>query len=337
MFHSSEPSSRVPSTTRRLAVAGILLAAGTVCGAFAQPAQPAAQGRTLKLISGSIAGTSTDIIARLISQKLGERLGVSVIVENRAGAGGLIAAESVAKGAPDGSSLLITGSNHSTSAAMRKTSPFDPVNDFAWVSTVTTYPMILATAPNSRFKSLDELIAFAKANPRKVSFSSVGVGTAHHLIGEWLNAALEMEMVHVPYRGSPLALLDVLGGSVDLMIDTATYVVPQVRQGKLKPLAVSSKAAMEELPGVATLNKYVPGMEYESWIGLAAPRGMPAELVRQYNAEVRYVIELPEIKQRFVDLGAVAKPSTTGEFRSLVERDLVQWRRVIESRNISVQ
>jgi len=315
----------------------LLVIATMLClPAFSQSA-PAAQGRTVKLVSGSAAGGSTDLIGRLISQRLGERLGQPVIVENRTGAGGVIAADAVAKAAPDGAMLLITASNHSTGAAMRKFSPFDAVNDFSWISMLTAYSMVIATAPNSRFKTMGELIAFAKANPNKVSFSSVGVGTGHHLVGEWLNAELGLNMVHVPYRGSPLALADVLGGQVDLMIDTATYLVPQVRQGTLRPLAVTGKTPLEDLPGIPTLSKFVPGMEYESWMGLIGPKGMPPELVRQYNADLKYVLELPEIKERFAAMGATVKASTPDEFKSLAAREIVHWKRIIQSQNIPLQ
>jgi tripartite-type tricarboxylate transporter receptor subunit TctC len=270
----------------------------------------------------------------LIGPKLGERRGATVIVDNKLGAGGMIAAESVANARPDGSSLLITASNHSTGAAMRKSSPFDAIRDFSWISSLTTYGMVLAVGPNSRHKSLQDLLAFAKANPKAVSFSSVGVGTAHHLLGEWINAELGIELTHVPYKGSPLALTDLLGGQIDMMIDTATFVVPQSRQGKLKPLAVTTRGPSEDLPGVPTLNSFIAGMEYDSWIGITGPKGMPAELVQQLNQDLREIVNLPDIRQRFIDMGAAPKVGTPDEFRQLAEKDLAQWRKVIDNRNI---
>lgn len=293
--------------------------------------------RTIRLVSGSAPGGSTDLIGRLIAPKLGEKRGATVIVENRAGAGGVIAAESVATAKPDGTSLLITASNHSTGAAMRLTSPFDAIRDFSWISSLTSYGMVLAVAPSSRHKSLAELLAVAKSKPKGVSFSSVGVGTAHHLLGEWINAELGLELTHVPYRGSPLALTDLLGGQIDLMIDTATFVVPQSRQGKLRPLAVTTRVPSEDLPGIPTLNSQIQGMEYYSWIGLTGPKGMSPEMVAQLNQDISEIINMPDIRQRFIDMGAAPKASSSDEFRQLAEKDLAQWRKVIDNRKIARQ
>lgn len=290
--------------------------------------------RTIRLVSGSAPGGSTDLIGRLIAPKLGERRGATVIVENKMGAGGVIAADSVATAKPDGTSLLITASNHSTGAVMRKVSPFDAIKDFTWISSLTTYGMVLAVGPNSRHKTLTDLLAFAKANPKAVSFSSVGVGTAHHLLGEWINAELGIELTHIPYRGSPLALTDLLGGQIDMMIDTATYVVPQSRQGKMRPLAVTTRLPTADLPGVPTLSSMIPGMEYESWIGLTGPKGMPADLVQQLNQDLREIVSMPDVRQRFLDMGAAPRVSSPDEFRQLAERDIAQWRKVVDSRNI---
>jgi len=309
-------------------------AAFMALGPFIQGSASAQGQRTIRLVSGSAPGGSTDLFGRLIGPKLGERRGATVIVDNKLGAGGMIAAESVANARPDGSSLLITASNHSTGAAMRKSSPFDAIRDFSWISSLTTYGMVLAVGPNSRHKSLQDLLAFAKANPKAVSFSSVGVGTAHHLLGEWINAELGIELTHVPYKGSPLALTDLLGGQIDMMIDTATFVVPQSRQGKLKPLAVTTRGPSEDLPGVPTLNSFIAGMEYDSWIGITGPKGMPAELVQQLNQDLREIVNLPDIRQRFIDMGAAPKVGTPDEFRQLAEKDLTQWRKVIDNRNI---
>ncbi|MEI7784001.1 MAG: tripartite tricarboxylate transporter substrate binding protein [Betaproteobacteria bacterium] len=330
LIESSGPAARPRRRTVLLASAAFMALGPAVQGSARAQAQ-----RTIRLVSGSAPGSSTDLFGRLIGPKLAERRGATVIVDNKLGAGGLIAAESVATARPDGSSLLITASNHSIGAALRKSSPFDAIRDFSWISSLTTYGMVLAVGPNSRHKSLPELLAFAKANPQAVSFSSVGVGTAHHLLGEWINAELGIELTHVPYKGSPLALTDLLGGQIDMMIDTATFVVPQSRQGKLKPLAVSTRNPSEDLPGVPTLSSFIAGMEYDSWIGITGPKGMSAELVQQLNQDLREIASLPDIRQRFIEMGAAPKVGTPEEFRRLAERDLVQWRKVIDSRNIA--
>ena len=293
--------------------------------------------KTIRIVSGSIPGTSTDIGARLFSPALGERLGQSIIVDNRPGAGGLLALQNIIASKPDGMSLVITAANHSIGAAIRKVTPFDAVGDFTWISTIATYPMVIAVSPNSSIKSMDDLVNYAKQNPGRVSFSSVGIGTAHHLIGEWLNAELGLEMVHIPYKGSPGALVDVLSGQVDVMIDTATFALQQVKQGKLRALAVSTKKPSDDFPGVPTLNQTIPGFEYESWIALAGPKGMSAEVVQQINQELRVVLATPEIKKRFADIGAVSVASTSQELKQSVEVDILRWKKVIDSRKIPLQ
>jgi tripartite-type tricarboxylate transporter receptor subunit TctC len=260
-----------------------------------------------------------------------------VIVENKLGAGGMIAAESVANARPDGSSLLITASNHSTGAAMRKSSPFDAIRDFSWISSLTTYGMVLAVGPNSRHKSLQDLLAFAKANPRVVSFSSVGVGTAHHLLGEWINAELGIELTHVPYKGSPLALTDLLGGQIDMMIDTATFVVPQSRQGKLKPLATTGPTRSSSLPELPTMIEAgFPGYISTAWFGIVAPAGTPKEIIARLNAEGQKVTKSPDFIKRMNELGYDIVGGSPEQMGAMIQEELKRWGPVVKTSGAQV-
>lgn len=221
---------------------------------FAQ-AQTDYPNKPIRIIVGFTAGGSTDIVARLVAAKMQASWGQPVIVENKPGAGGAIAADFVAKSPADGYIILLPPSGHSSSAAMRKTLPYDPISDFSWISTITTYGMMFAVRPESPIQSVEDLIKAAKANPSKLSYYSVGVGTGHHLIGEWLNAAAGIEINHVPYRGSAAALPDFMGGQVDVMIDTMTFALTQAQTGKAKPLAVTSRKRLAELPNVPVMSE----------------------------------------------------------------------------------
>jgi tripartite-type tricarboxylate transporter receptor subunit TctC len=320
--------------TSRRTLLRATLASAAIGGLPAAGRAQAWPDRPIRLLVGFAPGGSSDVVARLLAQRIAAPLGQPVVVENRVGAGGLLAAEAVSRGPADGYTWVLLPSGHATQAAILRRMPMDPVEGFAWIGTLTTYPMVIGVAPESPMRTLRDLVDRARATPGKLSFTSVGVGTAHHLLGEWINAELGIELTHVPYKGSPLALTDLLGGQIDMMIDTATFVVPQSRQGKLQPLAVTTRGPSEDLPGVPTLNSFIAGMEYDSWIGITGPKGMPAELVQQLNQDLREIVNLPDIRQRFIDMGAAPKVGTPDEFRQLAEKDLAQWRKVIDNRNI---
>jgi tripartite-type tricarboxylate transporter receptor subunit TctC len=302
--------------------------------AFAQADYP---NKPIRIIVGFTAGGSTDIVARLVAAKMQASFGQPVVVENKPGAGGAIAAEFVAKSAPDGYTILLPPSGHSSSAAMRKSLPYDAVNDFAWISTITTYGMMFAVRPGSPIQTVEDLIKHAKASPNKLSYYSVGVGTGHHLIGEWLNTAAGIEINHVPYRGSAAALPDFMGGQVDVMVDTMTFALTQAQAGKAKPLAVTSKRRLVELPHVPTMSEKVPGFVYESWIGLAGPKGLSPAIVQKINAEIAQIVKMPDIQARLKDIGATPQSSTPEEFRNLVASDIETFTKVIKLRNIPLE
>jgi tripartite-type tricarboxylate transporter receptor subunit TctC len=243
----------------------------------------------------------------------------------------------VARAEPDGQTLLFTASWHSTAAAIKATLPYDSLADFTFVSTLTTYGMVLAVRPEAPFGRLEDLVAAARARPGTLSFYSVGIGSAHHLIGEWLNAATGAELVHVPYRGSSVALPDFLSGRVDLMVETMTVALALARSGEARPLAVTARERLAELPEVRLTSEIVPGFAYESWLGLLGPPGMPPPLLGRLNREVGEIVALPEVAARLRELGAVPRASTPEAFRRRVAEEIAQFGRIVEARNIPRQ
>ncbi|MFN0299666.1 MAG: tripartite tricarboxylate transporter substrate-binding protein [Burkholderiales bacterium] len=289
------------------------------------------------MIVGGTPASSGDIGARLLSTKLAERLGQPVIVENKPGATGALAAAEVARAEPDGHVLLFTASWHSTAAAVKKSLPYDTLNDFNFVSTFMTYGMILGVRPASPFKRLEDLITFAKANPGKLTFYSVGAGSAHHLIGEWINSLTGAELVHVPYKGSPAAFPDFLAGRIDVMIDTMTFGLTQVTGGKARALAITSREPMPELPGVPTMSTVLPELEYESWLGLLAPRGMAPKLLERVNREVREIALQPDVAARIRDLGGIPRTSSPAEFPARCEREIARFKSIVAACRIPME
>jgi len=306
--------------------------------AFALGAQ--AQGypeRPVRLVVGFPPGGSSDTVARVVAHHLAPLLGQPVVVENRPGAGGVIGSEAVAKAAPDGHTLLLATAGHSTAAAMMQKLPFDALKDFAWVSTITTYPFAIATAADSRIRSFEDLIARAKAAPGKISYSSAGVGTSHHLLGEWLSAEAGIEMIHVPFKGGTSPLTEVLAGRVDVMIETMTLVLPHIQSGKLRGLAVTSPEPKDYLPGVPPVAKTFPNIVFQSWLGIAAPAGTPAPIVQRLNAELRKVLGVPEVQQRLAALGGGAAPATPEQMRTQVATEIERWRLLVQTRRLERQ
>lgn len=325
---------------RRYAIAVNLVSMCAVLSlAWQAPAHAQADypNRPVRMLVGGPPASSSDIGARLLASKMSERLGQPFIVENKPGATGALAAAEVARAEPDGYTLLFTASWHSTAAAVKKSLPYDTLNDFSFVSTLMTYGMLVAVHPSSPHKRIEDLIAFGKANPGKLTFYSVGAGSAHHLIGEWFNALTGAEMVHVPYKGSPAAFVDFSTGRVDVMIDTMTFGLPQVTGGKARALAITAREPMTQLPGVPTMTKALPEMEYESWLGLLAPRNMAPALLGRINRAMREAILLPETSARIRDFGALPAPVSPEEFRARCEREIARFKSIVAARKIPME
>src|SRR5438067_2571759 len=290
--------------------------------------------KALKLVTPFPPGGSADVIARLIGQQLSEQLGQPVVIDNRPGAGGVVGNEYAAKQPPDGYTLLLITGAYPVQAAMLKSLPFDPLADIAMVSMLTTYPFVISVRPDSPFRTLGELIAYAKAHPGKLNFPSSGVGTVHHLSGELLNAMAGIEMVHVPFRGGASPLTEVLGGRVDLLLEAMTLSIGQIHSGKLRALAVTSRERWQALPEVPTVAETVPGYEVNSFIGLGTTGGTPGGIVERLNGEVHKALARPQTHQRFVELGGAPGASTPPEMRAFIEREIAKWRSVIAARRI---
>jgi tripartite-type tricarboxylate transporter receptor subunit TctC len=301
--------------------------------ALAQP-WPA---KPLKLVTPFPPGGSADVIARLIGQSLSEQLGQPVVIDNRPGAGGVVGNDYAARQPPDGYTLLLITGAYPVQAAMLKSLPFDPLADIAMVSMLTTYPFVISVRPDSPFRTLGELIAYAKANPGKLNFPSSGIGTVHHLSGELLNAMAGIEMVHVPFRGGASPLTEVLGGRVDLLLEAITLSIGQLHAGKLRALAVTSASRWSALPDVPTVAETVPGYEVNSLIGLGATGRTPQAIVARLNAEVRKALARPQTHQRFIELGGAPGASTPDEMRAFIEREVAKWRQVVSLRKIGQQ
>src|SRR4051812_1740262 len=314
----------------RLLLLAIVLHLG-IASAQTYPTKP------LKLVVPFPPGGSADVIARLAADRLSEGLGQPVVVDNRQGAGGLVGNEYVAKQPADGYTLLLITGAYPVQGAMLKSLPFDPLHDIAMVSMLTSYPFVISVRPDSRFKTLGDLIAEAKANPGKLNYPSSGIGTVHHLSGELLCAMAGIDMTHVPFRGGASPLTELLGGRVDLLLEAMTLSIGQIRSGKLRPLAVTSPERWKALPDVPTVSETLPGYEVISFIGLGATGGTPAPIIERVNAEVRKFLAKPETAKRFVDLGGEPHATSPEEMRAFIERDIARWKGVIQARNIQQQ
>jgi tripartite-type tricarboxylate transporter receptor subunit TctC len=315
---------------RRLLLAGALVA--TVPGARAQGAYPA---RTVQLIHGFGAGGNADVVARLLARKLQESMKQPVIVDIKSGAGGSIATGYVAKAAPDGYNLVLLTGAHTVSAALRKSLPYDAIKDFAFVSTVSSFPFVIAVRAEHPARTLAELLAIAKRS--QIGFTSVGVGSTQHMVGELLGSEGGVSLLHVPYRGGGAPVHAVIGGDVDVLADTLTVATPHIESGRLRALAVTSAAPWPTLPGVPAVAATLPGFEVRSWLGIAAPAGTPAEIVQTLNAEIRKALQAPDVRKALENAGSAASPSTPEAMREMVQSDIARWRSVAARRGIQIE
>jgi tripartite-type tricarboxylate transporter receptor subunit TctC len=293
--------------------------------------------RPVKLIVGFPPGGNVDLVGRIVANKLADGLGQQVVVENRTGAGSMIATDAVAKAPPDGYTLLLVSGAHVTLAAVQKKLPYDPIRSFAFISTVVTYPTVLLVRPDSKYKTLADLIADARANPGRLNYPSPGVGTFYHLAGELMSSQVGIEMTHVPFRGGFEPVSELLAGRVDLLIDAVTSVWPNIQAGKLRPLAIASAEPSPVLPNVPLASQTVPGFEAISFSGLAAPAGTPPAVIERLNREVRKLVDAPDVKSRFNDAGGKTIAMSPESFQRLVETEIAKWKKVVETRKIEIQ
>jgi len=292
--------------------------------------------KPIRLVAGFPPGGNVDVVGRIVAQKMSEGLAQQVLPENRTGAGSIIANEFVAKSAPDGYTLLVVSGAFVTQVATLKKLPYDPLRDFSFISTIVTYPLVFSVRADSRFRSLDEFIAHVKSSPGKINYPSPGMGTLYHLAGEMFVSMAGIDMQHVPFRGGSEPLTEVLSGRMELLIDALTNSYPQIQAGKFRPLAVSSSARAPSLPNVPTVADSVPGYEASSFLGLAGPAGMPAAVVERLNREVRRVLGLPDIGQRFAEWGGAPTASSPEEMQRRVSAEIEKWKKVVAERKLEL-
>ncbi len=314
----------------------VTLAIACVTGtAFAQDKWPS---KPITYVVPFPAGGTTDILARLIAQKLGPALGTTVIVENRAGAGGNIGSDFVAKAAPDGYTILGgTISSHAINVSLYPKLPYDPVKSFSPVALIGTNANVLVVGAASPYKTVQELTAAAKAKPGSISFASAGNGTSQHLSGELFKSIAGLEMVHVPYKGSAPAIQDVIGGQVPMMFDTSVVASPFIESGKVRALAVTSAKRTPQLPNVPTMAESgVAGYDLESWQAIFAPANVPAPILQRLQTEVATIIKSPEIQERLGKLGMAPSTLTAAQFAAFQANEIAKWAKVIKAGNIKI-
>lgn len=318
----------------RFIVALGLWCAGSTLAHAVDPAWP---NKPIRLLVGFAPGGGSDIVARLIAKPLGERLGQSIVVENKPGAGGNIATESVIRAPADGYTLLLVPSGHASGAAMKKSLPFDPVKDLAWIGTITTYPLAFTVAPQSPIQSYADLLRRAKAEPGKFTYSSVGVGTAMHLVAELAFGEAGVNITHVPFKGGTGPLTELLAGRVDVMVDTMTLTAALLKDQRVRALAVTSPVGQSPIPKVPSIAEQFPQVVFESWLGLAAPANTPTAVVERINRELKAVLAQEDVRQKLIDFGGSPKIGTPQDFRDRVDRDITSLRKVVIDKRIEME
>jgi tripartite-type tricarboxylate transporter receptor subunit TctC len=294
--------------------------------------------KPVKIIVPFTAGSATDILARTYGQKLSEIWKQPVVVENHPGAGGTIGAGLVAKAAPDGYTLLVHSAAQAYNASIYASLPYDTSKDFVDIAALGGQPNVLVVAPSSGIKTVADLIAQAKAKPGQLNFASAGQGSGTHINGEKFRLAAGIDVVHVPYKGTPEALTDTIAGRVAYYFSPISAALPFVRDGKLTALAVSTAKRSSALPNVPTVAESgLPGFDYSLWVGLFAPAGTPPDVVDKIARDVRIAAESAEIKERFVSLGAEAMPMTSAEFKRFVDTEMAESGKVIKAAGIKAQ
>jgi tripartite-type tricarboxylate transporter receptor subunit TctC len=312
-------------TVLHLAAGGAALPAlSRVAWAQGYPARP------VRIIVGFAPSGATDIMARLIGQWLSERLGHQFIVENRPGAASNIATEAVVNAPPDGYTLLVVTSVNAINATLYDKLSFNLIRDIAPVASIHREPFLVEVNPSVPVKTVPELIAYAKANPANINMASAGIGSGNHIAGELFKMMTGITFVHVPYRGAGPALVDLLGGQVQVMFATMSSSIEYVRGGKLRALGVTTATRSPVLPDIPTVAEFVPGYESSFWTGVGAPKNTPAEIVDNLNKEINAALADPKLKARLAELGATALPGSPADFGRLIADETEKWAKVVK-------
>jgi tripartite-type tricarboxylate transporter receptor subunit TctC len=312
------------------------MACGLALGpAHAQP-WPA---KPIRIIIAQAPGSATDVISRVVGNRLSEALGQPIVVETRPGAGGMLGTEAAARSAPDGYTLFMANnSTHGSNPALYAKLPYDAVNDFAAISLVATVPYVLVVDPSLPVKNVDDLVKLAKSAPGKINFASAGNGSTHQFCGELLKSMAGIDMVHVPYKGSPPAIAGLIGGEVQLMYANLTDIGSQLRSGRVKALAVTSEKRAPLLPDVPTMEEAgMPGFAINSWFGLLAPAGTPAPIIARLNAETAKVLARDDVKQTLGAQGLQLEPGTPEQFAAHIKSEIAKFTRIARAAGIKAE
>ncbi len=314
----------------RLAAAALLAALPALAAAQPFPSKP------VKIVVPFAAGGATDVVARLLAQKLLDAWGQSVVVENRAGAGGNIGADAVAKSPADGYTLLMaSGSIVTANPHMYKSLTYDPANDLVPVTNVATGPQVIVVSNAVPARDLKELIAYAKANPKMVNYGSAGVGTQTHLAAENFAYSAGVDMTHVPYKGESAAMTDLIGGQIQLATPNVSAAISHIQQGKVRALAVTSRARSPHLPDVPSAAEVLPGFENAGWFGLMAPAGTPRDVIDRIQRDSAKILLSEEFKATLAKQGMVPVANSPGEFAVAIREESARWAKVIKDRGLA--
>ena len=317
---------------KRIAVMAAALAFAASVFAQEYPSRP------IRIVQGFAPGGNADNIARVLGNEMSKSLGQPIVVETKPGAGGNLAADAVAKATPDGYTLLLAVGGHSVSGALYKSLPYRSVEDFDWISTATIFAFTISVNSEKGPKTLVELIQQAKSNSQGVSFGSAGIGSTQHLTGELLASATGSKMLHVPYKGDSASLTGLLGGETTFVVAPPTAVLPLVKGGKLRAIAVTRNVRWQGLPDVPTVEEGgVPGFDVASWAGLAAPAGTPRPIVMRLNAEMQKALQAAEVRGRLESFGGEVRGSTPEEMRARVASEVARWSKVVREAKIEQQ
>jgi tripartite-type tricarboxylate transporter receptor subunit TctC len=324
----------------RSALASVIILGAASCAALAQSAAANFPNKPIRLITLTTAGGSLDILARMIADDIGKQWGQQVIVENRVGAGGNIGAEATARSAPDGYTIgMVTVSTHGVNPALYgERMRFDPVKDFAPIILAAELKNVVVVHPSVPAKTVPELVAYARANPDKISFGSAGTGTTQHLSGEMVKMMTGVKMQHVPYRGAAAAVPDLLSGQLQLMFVSIPDVIAHIQAGTLRPIGITSKERSKSLPDVVPMAEQGwPDFDVRGWFGVVAPAGTPKEIVDKYNATIKAMLARPETLKTLANIGLDPLSSTPEEFGAFIKSETEKWAHVIKAGNIQLQ
>lgn len=318
----------------------IVAAAALTCVTSLSLAQTAANfpNRAIKILVPFAPGGSSDLLARLVAQRMTATWGQPVIVENKPGAGATLGADQVAKAPPDGYTLLLAATHHTIAQNVFKNLPYDIGRDFAPVSVIALIPNMVVINAKIPANTIQEFVALAKAQPGKLNYGSAGSGTAHHLIGEMFNLQAQTDIVHIPYKGSAPAIADLVSGQVQLMFDTITAGLPQVTAGKTRALAVTTAKRSSALPDVPTLNETIlPGFDVGTWFGLLAPAKTPSDIVNKLSAEVTKIVNIPEVRSQLLATGAEPVGNTSAEMSAQIKKELESFAALLKQIKLTVE